>query len=414
MSEPPGPAIDAGRVIEDLRELRDRTGGPEGARRLCWGEGWRQARALMRELLAEIGLEPEVDEAGNSWAYLPAGAEPGLALGSHLDSVPNGGWLDGALGVMAALGVLRAWGGAADQPPRTLALVDWADEEGARFGRSLFGSSAAAGTFDPAELADARDSEGRPAAEVLAENGVELAGVTECGSRLERVGAYLELHIEQGPVLESRGISAAAVDGCVGVERRRFVIRGQAAHAGTTPMDARRDAGLAAADAALRVEEIARREDGMGTVGSINLEPGIPTATAGTAILVADLRHRDAGPLERMLGAVREATSEAAAARGCDVAEEPVWRIAPTRFDPGLVALARESCAELTGEPAELTSGALHDAAEIARRLPAAMVFCPSAAGLSHAPEEDTPEADLRVAIEAFGLLANRRLLGAP
>ena len=203
-------------------------------------------RAFLGELLAELGLEPEVDEAGNAWAYLSGGSDRALALGSHLDSVPNGGWLDGALGVMGALGVLRAWAGG-ETPPRTLALVDWADEEGARFGRSLFGSSAAAGTFDPAELANARDADGLRAPGVLAENGVELTRVLESGSRLERVGSYLELHIEQGPVLESKGISAAAVTGCVGVERHRFVIRGRVSHAGTTPMDVRHDAGLAAA-----------------------------------------------------------------------------------------------------------------------------------------------------------------------
>src|SRR5262245_42873295 len=166
--------IDAERVIADLRELARRTSDGDGAQRLCWGEGWRTAREFLGELLGELGLEREIDEAGNAWAYLRGDREPALALGSHVDSVPNGGWLDGALGVMGAVGVLRAWAGAEGQPPQTLALVDWADEEGARFGRSLFGSSAAAGTFEPAELENARDADGRPASEVLAENAVEL------------------------------------------------------------------------------------------------------------------------------------------------------------------------------------------------------------------------------------------------
>src|SRR5215218_7612610 len=174
---PKGPPIDPERVIADLRELQRRTGDGAGAQRLCWGEGWRKARAFLGELLAELGLEPERDEAGNLWAYLPGEREPALALGSHLDSVPQGGWLDGALGVMAALGVIRAWATAGRGPPRTLALVDWADEEGARFGRSLFGSSAAAGTLDPDELAGAEDAGGRSAAEVLGENGIELRRV---------------------------------------------------------------------------------------------------------------------------------------------------------------------------------------------------------------------------------------------
>jgi hydantoinase/carbamoylase family amidase len=275
------PAVDAGRVIADLRELARRTSDEAGAQRLCWGERWRAARDFLRELLAEVDLEPEIDEAGNTWAYLAGEQEPGLALGSHLDSVPNGGWLDGALGVMVALGVLRAWADREGRPPRTLALVDWADEEGARFGRSLFGSSAVAGTFDPAELANARDADGRPAPGVLAENGVELERVLVSRSRLDRLGAYLELHIEQGPVLEGEGISTAAVSGCVGVERLRFLITGRVSHAGTTPMDARHDAGLAAAEAALRVEQIAAAEDGVGTVGELGFEPGIPTAVPG-------------------------------------------------------------------------------------------------------------------------------------
>jgi hydantoinase/carbamoylase family amidase len=405
-----GPAIDAGRVIADLRELQRRTGDAEGAQRVCWTETWREARAYLRELLSEIELEPEIDEAGNAWTYLPGDGEPALALGSHLDSVPNGGWLDGALGVMGALGVVRAWAGANERPPRSLALVDWADEEGARFGRSLFGSAAAAGAFDPDELAGARDAEGLRAPGVLAENGVDLSRVLDCRSRMARIGAYLELHIEQGPVLEAEAVAAAAVTGCVGVERIRFVIRGRVSHAGTTPMDVRRDAGLAAADAALRVEEIARRAEGVGTVGSIALEPGIPTAVPGTASMLVDLRHPEPEGLAGMLDSVREAVAACADQRGCEADEEPVWRIDPTSFDPELVELARRACADIAGRDFALASGALHDAASMARVVPTAMVFAPSIAGISHAPEEDTAEDDLRSAIEAFGQLANLRL----
>jgi len=401
------PAIDAGRVIADLRELQRRTGDEHGAQRLCWGSGWQRARDFLSELLGEIGLEFEVDEAGNAWAYLAGESEPALAVGSHVDSVPNGGWLDGALGAMGALGVVRAWAGGGRSPPRTIAFVDWADEEGARFGRSLFGSSAAAGSFDPAELAGARDADGRRAAEVLAENGVELERVLDSRSRLERIGSYLELHIEQGPVLEAEGIRTAAVTGCTGVERLRFTITGQAAHAGTTPMDARRDAGLAAAAASLLVEEIARAEGGVGTVGGMTFEPGIPTAVPGDVSMLVDLRHPDAEALGRMLEAARQAVGASAAERGCEVVEEPIWRIEPISFDPALVGLARQACQSVTGTAFELPSGALHDAASMAPRVPTAMVFSPSIAGISHAREEDTAEPDLVAAIEAFGELAN-------
>jgi hydantoinase/carbamoylase family amidase len=406
-----GPRIDPGRAIADLRELDRRTGGPGGARRVCWGAEWRAAREYLAELLAELELEPERDEAGNMWAYLEGEREPALAVGSHVDSVPLGGWLDGALGVMAAVAVLRAWAESGDRPPRTLALVDWADEEGARFGRSLFGSSAVAGTLVPEELAELRDAEGEPISSVLAANGVELERAPAASARRERLDAYLELHIEQGPVLAAEGPPVAAVSGCAGVERRRFRFEGQASHAGTTPMDRRRDAGLAAADAALRIEQLPATGGGVTTTGALSLRPGIPTAVAGVAELMVDLRNADAEALARMLAGAREAGRDAAAARGCEFSSELVWRIEPITFDAALVRTAREACREVAGADRVLVSGALHDAAEMARVLPAAMVFCPSVAGISHAPEEDTADADLAVGIEAFGALANRALV---
>jgi N-carbamoyl-L-amino-acid hydrolase len=405
-----GPAIDAGRVIADLRELDRRTGGPGGAQRLCWGEEWRAARSLLIKLLGELDLQPELDPAGNLWTAIEGERGPAVALGSHLDSVPDGGWLDGALGVMAALGVLRAWTADGEPPPRALALVDWADEEGARFGRSLFGSSAFAGTLDPADLRDLRDSEGRSIAEVLAENEVQVDQARDASIRQDSVAAYLELHIEQGPVLEAEGVRAAAVSGCAGVERHRFRFIGQTSHAGTTPMDRRRDAGLTAAEAALRIEEIASRHHGVATTGGLTLRPGIPTAVPGESELLVDLRHPEADELAAMLAEAQAACREVGAGRGCELVVAPVWRIEPISFDRDLVSLAREACAETAGSDRVLTSGALHDAAEVARIRPAAMVFCPSTRGISHAREEDTPEADLAAAIEAFGLLANRVL----
>jgi N-carbamoyl-L-amino-acid hydrolase len=395
-------------VIADLRELARRTSDDRGAQRLAWSEAWREARAFLDELLAEIGVEPERDPAGNLWARLEA-ADPGgpaLALGSHLDSVPDGGWLDGALGVMAAVGVLRAYSASSEPPPRPLLLVDWADEEGARFGRSLFGSSAWTGTFEPSELAAVRDFEGELAVDVLAANDVELNSLGEPLG--ERPHGYLELHIEQGPVLEAEGHPVAAVAGCTGVERRRLRFGGQASHAGTTPMDARHDPGLVAFETALAVERIARRHGGVGTTGSLTLRPGTPTAVPQSAELVVDLRHRDSGELEAMLDEAIDFARGASEARGCGASDEEVWRIAPVRFDPELVAAAAEVVREAGGRPDPLTSGALHDAAEVARVVPAAMVFCPSADGLSHAAAEDTDEADLVVAIEAFGGLVDR------
>jgi N-carbamoyl-L-amino-acid hydrolase len=389
------------RALADLRELDRRTGGPDGARRVCWTPVWQDARAFLRQRLGEIeGVSVDVDEAGNLWAALSGESERTIAVGSHIDSVPNGGWLDGALGVMAGVELLRA-AAEAGGPGRTLTLIDFADEEGARFGRSLFGSSAVAGTLDPDAVRDLTDADGRPIAEVLAEHGVELDRAPEAAQRRERVGTYLELHIEQGPVLESEGVAVAAVTGTFGVERHRFTFVGQASHAGTTPMEMRRDAGLAAARTALAVEEVAREHGGVGTTGVLRLEPGIPTAVPGRAELVVDLRHGEAGALARMLGAVREAARESAAARRVEASEAEIWRIEPIPFDARLVAAALEAA----GSGRQLPSGALHDAAEMARHVPTAMMFTSSTAGLSHAAEEDTPEEHLTAAIAAFGRL---------
>ncbi len=391
------PPLDAARVVADLRELERRTGGPEGARRICWGPVWHEAREFLTELLAELGLEPETDEAGNMWAYLDGEreGEPTLALGSHLDSVPHGGWLDGAYGVMAAVGVLRSWVDAGRRPPRTLALVDWSDEEGTRFGRSLLGSSAFSGSLDPAELAALSDADGRRAEEVIAGNGIELATMTAAGRRRERLGAYLELHIEQGPVLEREGLAAAAVSGCPGIERLRFTFSGQASHAGTTPMNLRRDAGLAAAEAALAIERLPTLSDvagGVATTGELELEPNVITAVAGSARLSCDLRHPQAEPLAAMLSGARKAAAAAAAGRDCELAEQPVWRIEPLAFDPRLVELATQAVEAVTGTP----EGARQRRPARRRRGLAGAArgddLLLLARGISHAPEEDSPE----------------------
>ena len=395
-------AVDPQRVISDLRALAERTGDESGAQRLCWTPVWRDARAFLGELLEEIGVGHEIDEAGNLWARID-GADrdaPALVLGSHIDSVPEGGWLDGALGVMAALGVLRAWRESGDVPSRDVVLVDWADEEGARFGRSLFGSSAFAGTLDIETVRALEDADGVGLPEALAENGVELDRVAEAADRRQGLGAYLELHIEQGPVMEAEGSPVAAVEGCVGIERLSFVFSGQASHAGTTPMDRRHDAGLAAAAAALEIERIPDRHGGVATTGSLQLQPGIVTAVAGRARLSCDLRNADASALEEMLEAARSAAGSAAKHRGCEVREELIWRIAPTPFDHNLVGHASAVAAELGGRETPITSGALHDAAEVARVIPAAMLFVPSIGGLSHTHEEDTSDSDLARGID--------------
>jgi N-carbamoyl-L-amino-acid hydrolase len=390
--------MDAGRVIADLRELAELTGGPGGARRVCWTDEWVKARELVRSKLDELPVEITTDAAGNVWADLPGEQDGFVIVGSHVDSVPAGGWLDGALGIFGALEVLRAH--ADGERPVGLRFVDWADEEGARFGRSLFGSSACAGTLDVDEVRDLEDRDGERLEDVVARYDVDLSKVHESGSQLAGARAYLELHIEQGPVLEARDESAAVVLGTVGVERRAAVFSGRAAHAGATPMDMRQDSFLAAARAALLIRDVGlAHEGGYCTTGGASSDPGVVTAVAGRTELLLDQRHLDAGELAAMLTEADEACRRAAEEFGCTVEIKHLWSIPPIPFDERLIGLAKEALGADTAIP----SGPLHDAAEMARLIPTVMVFSKSSPPVSHTPEEDTPEDDLRVAIEVYG-----------
>jgi hydantoinase/carbamoylase family amidase len=394
--------MDADRVLEDLRELARLTGGPDGARRVCWTDEWARAREFLRSRLEELPVDIEVDAAGNLWAELAGEQEGFVIVGSHVDSVPAGGWLDGALGVFSALEALRAQAGAG-RPAVGLRLVDWADEEGARFGRSLFGSSACAGTLDVDEVRDLRDRDGERLEDVVARYDVDLDRAHESGAQLRGARAYLEVHIEQGPVLESRGEPAAAVLGTFGVERHVAAFTGQTAHAGATPMELRRDSFAAAAQAALAIREVGLRHDGVCTVGGATSQPGVVTAVAGHTDMLLDQRALDPDVLAAMLAEAREACERAAADQGCEVELRYIWSIPPIPFDDRLIGLARQAVVDAGGKDTAIPSGPLHDAAEMARLLPTVMIFSSSSPPVSHTKEEDTPEADLRVAIDAYG-----------
>jgi hydantoinase/carbamoylase family amidase len=392
------------RAIADLRALAELTGGPGGARRLCWTDEWAKAREFLRARLAEIPgpVSVEVDEAGNLWATLKGQGPRIVIIGSHIDSVPNGGWLDGALGVMAALEALRSIAEQGVPAPCHVALVDWADEEGARFGRSLFGSSAVCGTLDPDSVRDLRDAEGTRLQDALAACDVDVDRARDARRMLVDAKAYVELHIEQGPVLESLGLPVGTVLGTVGVERNRVIFCGQAAHAGSTPMAQRRDSFLAAARFALAVRDAAIRHGGVSTTGAADSKPGVVTAIAGETAILLDQRHLDAVALAELLAETRILADESAAAEGCSVAWEPLWRIEPIPFDADLIAIARQACNEVAGSDYALPSGPLHDAAEMARCVPTVMIFSSSTNGISHAKEEDTPIEHLELAIRAY------------
>jgi len=407
--------VSARDVIANLRALAARTSDANGAQRVAWGQGWREARRWLDDVLAPDGLRAETDAAGNRWITLPGARPDTVVIGGHLDSVPNGGWLDGPLGVLAGVEALRRRKGIT--PPVTLAVVDFADEEGARFSRSLLGSSGASGSLVPDRVRDLTDREGVRLADALAENGVDVDRMPEARLSLDerRPRAYLELHIEQGPVLEAMGCSTGAVIGTYGVERHVLRFVGQAAHAGSTPIAMRRDAFLAAAETALASREIARRHStpavGMVcTVGTVSVEPAIVTAVPGVCEIALDQRALEPDTLRQALAEAREAASRAAAANGVTVEWRHVWRIDPCRFDARLIELCAEAVQDVTGHAPRLPSGPLHDAVEMSRVMPAVMMFARSTNGLSHCKEEDTAEPDLEMTIEAFLRLVDKTI----
>jgi beta-ureidopropionase / N-carbamoyl-L-amino-acid hydrolase len=405
--------IDPRRTVADLKELRALTANEHGAQRIAWTPTWLKARAWFQAKLATLPVEHHLDAAGNSWTTLQGESEKALILGSHLDSVPNGGWLDGALGVLAAFEVLRAL--CEDhhgKPPVTIRLVDWADEEGARFGRSLFGSSAFAGTHTIAADSKRTDRDGVTLEEALRQCGVEVDRIGDAGRERGQAAAYLELHIEQGPVLERLQLPLGVVLGTKGVERHAITFHGQEAHSGSTPMAVRRDALAAAAKLALEIRPIARKHpDAVATMGSVKTFPGIVTAVVGRCETALDMRDLDAKVLASMLAEAKEASERFAAEEGCTVEWSKIWSIEPIPFHPQLIALCDEAVRETAGKSHQLPSGPLHDAAEVARLgIPTVMMFTQSLAGLSHNPAEDTRIEHLEQAVEAFYRLARKAI----
>jgi beta-ureidopropionase / N-carbamoyl-L-amino-acid hydrolase len=409
-------ALDPTRTVAELKELRELTGDANGAQRVAWTETWERAREWLRGLLAESGAEESIDSAGNQWFTLAGESERAVLIGGHIDSVPNGGWLDGSLNVVAGAEILRR---VAEEgtPPVTLRLVNWADEEGARFGRSLFGSSAAAGSMtDQDELRQLTDGDGKALPAALSEHGVDLDSALDARTELDTAAAYLELHIEQGPVLESLGLPLGVVLGTFGVERHRITWRGQAAHAGSTPMNKRRDALAGAAKMALEIREIARRAGGgaVCTSGGVVCRPGIVTSVVETAEQLLDQRDLNAKRLATMLTEAKAASERFAAEESIDVEWERIWSIEPILFDDTLLDFCEESIREVGMPPHRLPSGPLHDAAEVARAgVPTVMMFVQSLRGLSHTKLEDTREEHLELAVSALDRLTSKTIAWA-
>jgi beta-ureidopropionase / N-carbamoyl-L-amino-acid hydrolase len=405
--------LDPSRTVAELKELRELTGNADGAQRVAWTDTWVEAQEWMASKLEGTGAELTFDEARNQWWTLRGASDRELLIGGHLDSVPNGGWLDGALNVVAGSEVLRRIA-EEGEPPVTVRLVSWADEEGARFGRSLFGSSAASGSMtDQDELRQLVDRDGVSLPDAIGAHGVDLDRATEARSQLANAAAYLELHIEQGPVLESLDLPLGVVLGTFGVERHRVTWRGQAAHAGSTPMDQRRDALAGAAKLALELRHIAARvgDGAVCTSGDVVCSPGIVTSVVETAEQLLDQRHLDADKLAALLADAEARSSQFAQEESLEVGFERIWNIEPILFDDQLIGLADEAIQEVAASSHRLPSGPLHDAAEVSRAgVPTVMVFVQSLRGLSHTKLEDTKEEHLELSVQALDRLASKTI----
>ena len=405
--------VDSKQVLKHLDELRALTADENGAQRVAWTPMWLKARAWFTEKLKELPVEHHYDAAGNHWVTMHGESEKALVLGSHLDSVPNGGWLDGCLGVIAALEVLigfaKKYNG---KPPCTVRVVDWADEEGARFGRSLFGSAAFAGNHSIEADRVRTDRDGVTLEVALKNCGVDVERVGDAAVEQKNIAAYLELHIEQGPILEHKGKTLGVVQGTKGVERWAITFHGQEAHSGSTPMEARRDALAACAKLALEIRPIAKKHpQSVATMGSVKTFPGIVTAVVGRCEATLDMRDLDAGVLAGMLREAQEASESFAKEEGCTVEWSKIWSIEPIPFHPELLAFCDEAIVETVGTSERLPSGPLHDAAEVARiGIPTVMMFVQSLNGLSHNKAEDTKREHLEQAVEAFGRLAEKTM----
>ncbi len=401
------------RTVAELKELRALTGDENGAQRVAYTPVWLKAREWLRGKLAGLPLEVHNDAAGNTWMTLRGESPKELLIGGHMDSVPDGGWLDGCLDVLAGVEILRRLDEQyRGKPPVTVRVVDWADEEGARFGKSLFGSSACSGSLNMDEARGLKDRQGIALPDALKNAGIDFEKVKDSRGELKNAAAYLELHIEQGPVLLDLGLPLGAVLGTFGVERHAITFHGQAAHSGSTPMKRRKDAFLAAARMSPEIYDIARRSgEGVCTLGSCTTKPGIVTSVVEECRITLDQRHLDAKELARMLAEAKAAADRFAKEGNVTVSWERLWQIEPRPFHPELIEMCDAAIEETCGKSHRLPSGPLHDAAEpCGVGIPTVMMFTQSLHGISHNKIEDTREEHLGQGVVAFDRLATKAM----
>jgi hydantoinase/carbamoylase family amidase len=390
-------------ILADLEEAA-RIGAVDGGgvTRIAWSPELQAASEWLCARLEELGLAAEIDPAGNVIGRWQAGEGSAVLLGSHLDTVPRGGRYDGALGVLAALDAIRRLRERGLEPKRPVWLASFMDEEGTRFRTGLLGSRAFCGE-ELSGLADRTDAEGVTLAEAMQRLGFSYDRLPEARA-VDGVGAYLELHIEQGPRLEQAGIDVGVVTGIVGLVSYRARLVGQANHAGTTPMDARRDALAGAARAVLALRDEARARAGMtANVGIIRVEPGGFNVIPGVCEFTIDVRHPTPEGFAAVQRFVRETLERIAAEERLELDLAETHRLEPLAMDEALQATL-ERAADLEGAShVRMPSGAGHDAMIVGRHAPAAMLFVPSRDGISHSPAEHTDAAHCELGARVLG-----------
>jgi beta-ureidopropionase / N-carbamoyl-L-amino-acid hydrolase len=397
--------INPERLLADLSALAAIGGLPGGGvDRLAWSDADLAGRRWFAERLREAGLEPRVDAALNVFGHLPGGDGPWILTGSHLDTVPNGGRLDGAYGAVAALEVLRTLVESNDPLAERVEAVGFGDEEGVRFMIGLIGSRALVGELNLDRLRDGPDWQGVPIDQVLASAGRDLDRMLDAQQHLHSIRAFLELHIEQGPRMEADGVELAVVTGIVGVHRQRIEVQGTQNHAGTTPFRLRQDAGRAASRAAGELRDLVQRADAeaVANIGSMQFDPGGVNVIPGRARFTLEVRHLDERAVRHAVEAFRTRLEAICAEEGCRAEAEPLSWEPPAPMDAPLMAALEQACRDLGREPARLWSGAGHDAAVLSRHVPTGMLFVPSIGGVSHSPSEATADEHLVLGARAL------------
>ena len=397
-----------GRYVEELGQIGRNAAG--GLDRPVYSPAWADARERVAGWMAELGLEVRSDAVGNLFGRL-AGPEPGAVLtGSHIDTVPNGGRLDGALGIHAALTAVSALATALGRPRRSIEVLFTCEEEGARFPASFWGARAMTGTIDPDEAATIVDEAGLTIGAAMREHGLDPAEIP--ASRRADVAAFLELHIEQGALLEQAGLEVGIVTAITGQYRARVAVEGRPDHAGTTPMDLRRDAYLGAAEMALAVAAVAERlgRPAVATVGAVRLEPGASNVVPGRAAFTIDARHPDQEQRRALIDGIVGACRAVALRRRLRLDWDVRMDEPPQPMDDRLRGLLGRCADDLGTRWMAMPSGAGHDSQVLARAFPTAMIFVPSHDGRSHSPAEHTPVEQMvpgvRVLAEALRRLA--------